>query len=145
MKVRLLIVDDEADIRNMLSRHFRYHGYDVETAENGFIALEKLDQASYQVVVSDIMMPKMTGVQLLEAIRQQHPMVHVIMMTGHVTLENALACMQQGADTCIFKPIEDMAELQTAVEEAVNRLKHWQQKLKALQAMNSNLKGVHHG
>ena len=145
MKVKLLIVDDEADIRDLLSRHFRYLGYDVETAENGIIALEKLDQASYQVVVSDIMMPKMTGVQLLEAIRQQHPMIHVVMMTGYVTLENALACMQQGADTCIFKPIEAMAELQAAVEEAVKRLKHWQQKLKTLQAMKPNLRGAHRG
>lgn len=145
MKVKLLVVDDEADIREMLSRHFRYQGYDVETAEDGVVALEKLDQANYQVVISDIMMPRMTGVQLLEAIRQQHPMVHVVMMTGYVTLENALACMQQGADTCIFKPIEDMAELQTAVEEAVARLKNWQQKLKMLKGMSQKLKVSQNG
>ena len=145
MKVKLLIVDDEAEICDMLSRHFRYQGYDVETAENGIEALEILDQASYQVVISDIAMPKMTGVQLLEAIRQQHPMIHCIMMTGFVTLENALACMQQGADTCIFKPFESLVELQSAVEDAVRALKRWQEKLKMLQAMNPTLKGGRHG
>ena len=145
MKVKLLVVDDEAEIRELMSRHFRYRGYDVETAEDGFVALDMLAQANYQVVISDIMMPRMTGVQLLETIRQQYPMIYVIMMTGYVTLENALACMQQGADTCIFKPIENMTDVQEAVEEAVNRLKHWQQKLKTLQAMNPKLKVSHHG
>lgn len=144
MKVRLLIVDDEADIRNMLSRHFRDHGYDVDVAEDGVVALELLEQASYQVVISDIAMPQMTGVQLLETIRQQYPMIHIIMMTGYVTLENALACMRQGADTCIFKPIENMTEVQSAVEEAVLSLKRWQEKLKVLQAMNPTIReGLH--
>ena len=94
MKVKLLIVDDEAEICDMLSRHFRYHGYDVETAENGFEALDILDRASYQVVISDIAMPKMTGVQLLEAIRQQHPMIHCIMMTGFVTQRCRLSAVR---------------------------------------------------
>ncbi len=144
MKVRLLIVDDEADIRNMLSRHFRDHGYDVGVAEDGVVALELLEQASYQVVISDIAMPQMTGVQLLETIRQQYPMIHIIMMTGYVTLEKVLACMRQGADTCILKPIENLVEMQTAVEDAVHSLKRWQEKLKVLQAMNPTIReGLH--
>ena len=136
MKVRLLIVDDEIDICEMLSRHFRYLGYDVETASNGIEALEKLATKNTQIVISDIKMPQMDGIKLLRAVRQQYPMIHIIMITGYVTQENALFCMRQGADTCIFKPLEELAELEEAVSSAIVQIKHWQGKLKALREMS---------
>ncbi len=145
MKVKLLIVDDEIEICEMLSRHFRYIGYDVDTASNGVEALEKLSHSSFQVVISDIVMPKTDGVELLRAIKNQYPMVHTVMITGYVTLENALACMRLGADTCIFKPLEDLTELEDAVANAVKALKQWQEKLKMLKAMNPTVSGVRHG
>lgn len=136
MKVQLLIVDDELEICDMLSRHFRYAGFDVETASNGIEALEKLENANIQIIISDIMMPEMDGVDLLRSVRKQYPMIHVIMITGYVTMENALGCMRHGADTCIFKPLEDLGELDGAVEKAVMSLKHWHEKLKVLQTLN---------
>jgi len=145
MKVKLLIVDDEIEICEMLSRHFRYIGYDVDTASNGVEALEKLSQSSFQVVISDIVMPKSDGVELLRAIKKQYPMVHTVMITGYVTLENALACMRLGADTCVFKPLEDLTELEDAVASAVKALKQWQEKLKMLKAMNPTVSGAYHG
>lgn len=145
MKTRLLIVDDETEICEMLSRHFRYLGYQVETAAHGQEAMEKLGAYSIQVVISDIVMPKMDGVELLRMVRQQYPMVHMIMITGYVTLENALSCMRHGADTCIFKPLEDLEELDQAVRQAVMSLKHWQEKLKILRAMNPSVSGERHG
>jgi len=145
MKVRLLIVDDESEIREMLSRHFRYLGFDVGTAADGIEALEKLAEAKTEVVVTDIMMPRMDGVDLLRAIRDEYPMVHAIAVTGYVTLDNAIACMRLGADTCIFKPLEDLGELEEAIAAAVGQLKHWQEKLKMLQAMNPAVSGGHHG
>ena len=145
MKAKLLIVDDETEIRDMLSRHFRYSGYEVDTAANGLEAMEKLDASHIQVVISDIVMPKMDGVELLRNIRQQYPMIHTIMITGYVTLENALACMRHGADTFIFKPLEDLDELDQAVQQAVTSLKHWQDKLKILRAMNPAVSGGCHG
>ena len=90
-------------------------------------------------------MPRMNGVELLRIVRQQYPMIHSIMVTGYVTLDNALSCMRLGADTCVFKPLEDLTELEQAVEFAVNRLKRWQEKLKMLQAMNPALSGETHG
>lgn len=145
MNVRLLIVDDESEIRDMLSRHFRYLGYEVVTASNGIEALEKLASDTIQVVVSDIVMPRMDGVDLLRALRQQHPMIRTIMITGYVTLENALSCMRLGADTCVFKPLEDLGELEEAVVRAIQSLKHWQEKFKALQEMNSAVSGEDRG
>ena len=145
MSAKLLIVDDESEIRDMLSRHFQYLGYQVETACDGIEAIEKLAQARTDVIISDIVMPRMNGVELLRIVRQQYPMIHSIMVTGYVTLDNALSCMRLGADTCVFKPIEDLTELDNAVDVAVSRLKRWQEKLKILQAMNPVVSGETHG
>ncbi len=128
----ILIVDDEDNIREMLSRHFRFLGYDVEEAANGQEALQRMAEKRFDVVISDISMPKMTGIELLEVIKREYPMTHFIIITGYVTMENVMACMRQGADTCIFKPIEDMTELEEAVKWAVDHLKRWQEKLKTL-------------
>ncbi|RPJ80143.1 MAG: response regulator [Deltaproteobacteria bacterium] len=135
MKARILIVDDEAAIRDSLARHFRLKGYETATAENGLSALEKLSDLSFQVVVSDIMMPVMDGIDLLRRIRTEYPMTRVVMITGYVTLENALACLRNNADTCVFKPLDDLQELDTAVENAVAYLEHWKRKLVVLKGM----------
>lgn len=135
MKVKILVVDDEPGIREMLQRHFRFLGFEVDTAENGKIALEHLERERFDVVISDIMMPEMTGPEMLRKIRGEYPMVHVIMMTGYVTMDNALACMRLGADTLIFKPLEDLEELERAVENAVVHINHWLDLLKKLQSL----------
>jgi YesN/AraC family two-component response regulator len=145
VKVRLLIVDNEPEIRDMLSRHFRYLGFKVDVASDGVEALEKLTEDRTEVIISDIVMPRMDGVELLKIVRNEYPMIHTIMITGYVTLENALACMRYGADTCIFKPLEDLTELEEAVEVAVRWLKRWQEKLKTLQTMNPIVAGESNG
>lgn len=145
MKSRILIVDDEVEICYMLSRHFRYLGYEVDTAMDGLAALDKLAKSSFQVVILDIVMPKVNGVDILRTIKQQYPMIHVVMITGYVTLENALSCMRLGADTCVFKPLEDLTELQQAIANAVQSLKLWQEKLKTLQAMSPKYVGETYG
>lgn len=135
MKGRLLIVDDEAEIRELLSRSFRMLGYEARTAANGREALEVLAETRTDVVISDIRMPEMDGVSLLREIRRQYPMVRVIMITGYVTLENALACMRNQADTCVFKPFSDLSELEEAVESAMAVLGRWNRQLRRLQGM----------
>ena len=135
MSAHLLIVDDEAEIREMLSRHFRLLGYEVDLAGNGREALEVLAVKRVEIVISDIMMPELDGVALLQEIRSHYPMVRVIMITGYVTLDNALACMRNQADTCVFKPLNDLTELDQAVQRALDGLKRWQRKLRDLQGM----------
>jgi CheY-like chemotaxis protein len=135
MKVRLLIVDDESEIREMVQRHFRFLGFDVDVAEDGAQALQFMAGARYDIVISDIMMPVMNGTEMLREIRRQSPMTHVIMMTGYVTMDNALTCMRLGADTLIFKPLEEMGQLEQAVADAVKHIGHWLDLLKQLQSM----------
>lgn len=135
MKRELLIVDDEEEILEMLDRHFRFLGYDVEVAVNGKEALRVLECRAMRVVISDILMPVMDGIELLSEVRAQYPMTRVIMITGYVTIDNALACMRKQADTCIFKPLSDLGELDRAVEAAFAHLEHWERKLLELQGL----------
>lgn len=132
MNGALLIVDDEAEIRDALSRHFRFLGYEVSTAGNGAEALAELASKKVDVIISDIVMPVMDGVDLLRTVRREYPMIRVIIMTGYVTQENVLACIRHDADTCVFKPWPDMTELETAVNLAMERMNNWKQKLKFL-------------
>ena len=134
-KASLLVVDDEVEIQQMLSRHFRFLGYDVETASNGREALELLAKKRTEVIISDIKMPQLDGIELLKIVKEQHPMSHVIIITGYVTLDNLLAVFRRGADTCIFKPLNDLTELEVAVSRAVDQLKDWQSKLKQLKSL----------
>jgi YesN/AraC family two-component response regulator len=131
----VLIVDDEQEIREALRRDLQFLGYAVETAGNGKEALECMNERKFDVVISDIMMPVMNGVDLLREIRVQFPMTHVIMITGYVTMENVLACMRYGADTCVFKPLVDLKELEEAVAEAIGAVSRWKAKLKQLLEM----------
>jgi DNA-binding NtrC family response regulator len=135
MNLRLLIVDDEAEIRNSLARRYRLKGYDVMVADGTASALSILESEPFQVVISDIRMPGSDGIELLRKIRVEYPMVRVIMMTGYVTLENGLACMRLGADTCIFKPFGDLTEMDHAIEHAAGFLKHWEKKLLHLRGL----------
>jgi DNA-binding NtrC family response regulator len=143
MNRRLLIVDDEIEIREMLSRHFRFLGYEVFMEENGLTALHFLERHRIDVVVSDIMMPGMDGVTLLKRIRREYPMIHVVMITGYVTLENALTCMRYQADACIFKPLEDLTELEESVANAFRTIDTWKRKFKELQGMKTDAQGGH--
>lgn len=135
VKRELLVVDDDEVICRMLDLYFRRKGYDVELAANGKEALRALERRVTRVVISDIKMPEMDGIELLAEIRTQYPMTRVIMITGSVTLDNVLACMRKQADTCIMKPLADLGELNRAVIRAFEHLEHWERKLLELQEM----------
>jgi two-component system response regulator AtoC len=138
MKHRLLVVDDETPIRDSLARHFRLSGLDAATAQDGEEALEKLACIPYRVVVSDILMPRLDGIGLLRRVRQEYPMTRVIMITGYVTLENALSCMKLGADTCVFKPFQDLSELDAAVDAAFAFHHRWESKFLELRGLKGD-------
>jgi len=135
MSTHLLIVDDEVEIREMLQRHFTLADYAVMTASNGRNALDILEKNRVDIVITDLMMPEMDGITLLRKLRAESPTTHVIAITGYVTLENALACMRLGARTVVFKPLEDLTELEEAVGEAEASMMRWQRKLRELRGM----------
>lgn len=137
MEKRVLVVDDEKDIRDVLSRHFRLDGYEVSSASNGVEAMKALSKDVIRVVITDIRMPEMDGIDLLRNIRALHPMTRVIVITGHISLDNALACMRNHAESFIFKPLIDLTELDEAVVNAFECLAKWENKFLELQRMKS--------
>lgn len=134
---RILIVDDEIEICEMLCRNFKMLGHTVNHASNGKEALELLAIKQYDIVISDIIMPIMDGVMLLKEIRSKYPMTRVIMITGYVTLENALECMKNQAEMCIFKPLNDLKELEGEVNQALLKLFRWNSKFRELKGLKN--------
>jgi signal transduction histidine kinase len=110
---RILIVDDERSIRTTLSAFLQDEGYEVEVAEDVGRAQELLSLADYDVVVSDIILPRVTGVALLKQIRKTAPDVQVIMMTGEPTVETAVESVREGAHDYLTKPVGKSAILRT--------------------------------
>lgn len=132
MNRHILITDDEQHIRETLEAHLTPQGFTISGAADGNDALSRMERTRFDLLLSDIVMPNMNGVDLLRHVRIHYPMVRVIMMTGHVTLENALACMRHGADTCVFKPFESFEPLDEAVRNSCACLDKWESIFKKL-------------
>ena len=115
---RVLIVDDEKSIRLTLREFLREAAYEVETAEDAAAAQAMLTQKSFDVVVSDIVLPRLSGVDLLKAIRVAAPDVQVIMMTGEPTVETAVEAVQAGARDYLTKPVIKNAILRSVATAA---------------------------
>ena len=137
-KGTILVVDDETSIQSLLNEHFTKLGYTVITAENGAIALRKLEESKVDIIVSDIIMPVMDGVELVKRVRIEHPIIRIIMMTGYVSIENLLICVQNQVDTVIFKPFKSLDEFTVSVEKSIKHQKHWQSKLKEYETFFGN-------
>ncbi|NCC53454.1 MAG: response regulator, partial [Spartobacteria bacterium] len=121
--------------------HFRFLDYKVYTVGSAEAALEVLETKKVDIIISDIMMPGIDGIELLRTVHREYPMIHVIMMTGYVNQENVLACMRHGADTCIYKPIEELEELEHAVKNAVDSIENWKHKMATLLKMKPKHEG----
>src|SRR4030095_1489110 len=117
---KLLIVDDEQGMRQLLSIVFR-EGHEVRTAENGRRALELLREEEADLIISDVKMPDMGGIELLRAARERLPEVAVVMMTAFATVDTAREAFKLGADDFITKPF-DIDELKLIVAKALERI-----------------------
>ncbi|MGE5248147.1 MAG: sigma-54-dependent transcriptional regulator [Verrucomicrobiota bacterium] len=109
---RILVVDDEPQILGLLSTVFREHGWDVAGAGSGGEGIEKLEHGQFDVILTDLMMPGESGIDLLRASKEIHPDVEVILMTGYATADTAIEAMRTGAFHYLVKPLK--------IEEVVN-------------------------
>jgi response regulator RpfG family c-di-GMP phosphodiesterase len=103
---RVLIVDDEKFIRDILADFLGMEGYIVRTAEDGTAALAELNNAHYDLIISDLKMPRMGGIELLDAIGTTAPNALTVIMTGFGTVETAIDAMKRGAYDYILKPFK---------------------------------------
>lgn len=119
-KPRILIVDDEAPIRALLGEHLQQAGYEVQLAANGAKALESLTSGDFDLVLSDVRMPGMNGLELLAGILRLHPQACVLMLTACEDLALAVGAMRIGALDYILKPFR-LAEITVSVQQALQR------------------------
>lgn len=116
----LLIADDEPNIRRILQAIFVKDGYDVHVAENGVKALEVAMAQPVHVLITDLIMPDMNGVELLQKIKQKRPDVTAIMITAYATIKTCVDAMHYGASDYITKPF-DVDEIRAVVKRALAR------------------------
>ena len=117
---RILVVDDEASARGGLQALLTDEGYRVEVAENGAVALARFRETAADVVVTDLKMPKMDGLELLKKLREQDPTVPVLVCTAFGDVSSAVQAMRAGAEDYLTKPI-DFDALTVAIERAIER------------------------
>jgi response regulator RpfG family c-di-GMP phosphodiesterase len=103
---RVLVVDDEKFIRDILADFLGMEGYEVRTAEDGESALAELSRTKYDLVISDLKMPKMGGIELLQEVAKVDPAAITVIMTGFGTVETAIDAMKRGAYDYILKPFK---------------------------------------
>jgi len=103
-KMKILCVDDEPSVRSMLAEMLSGCGYDVETAENGTEALRKFPTGGFSAVVTDVRMPKASGMDVLKGVKRISPQTPVIVLTAYGTVNTAVEAMKEGAADFIMKP-----------------------------------------
>lgn len=120
MKVRVLIVDDEEKFADYLSKRLLNRDYQVSVALSGEEAVERIRQENWDVVILDVLMPGMDGIETLREIKRLKPLTEVIMLTGHASVESGVEGMKLGAYDYLMKPC-DTEELVSKINQAYDR------------------------
>lgn len=118
---RVLIVDDEEEFRESLLKLFLHRGLKTETADRCRVAIDKLKSKDFDVVIMDVSMPEINGIQCLIQIKEQWPEVEVIILTGHASVDSGIEGMKGGAFDYCIKPI-DTSELLEKIALALEKV-----------------------
>ena len=127
--IRVLLVDDETDFRQTVAKRLKKRGIDVRQAENGLECLDMLDKDPVDVIVLDVKMPGMDGIETLHHIKKKHPDMEVIMLTGHATTRDGVDGIKSGAFDYLSKPIE-LEHLLSKIGQAVQKRTREEEKQK---------------
>ena len=136
----ILIIDDEKPIRNTLKEILEYEKFTVDEAENGPVGLDKIKNGKYDLIMCDIKMPKMDGIEVLEKAVDLGVDTPIVMISGHGTIETAVEALKKGAYDFIAKPL-DLNRLLVTVRNALDR-GELVQETKKLRRKVSGLKGA---
>jgi len=117
-KARVLVVEDDESMQDFLSTFLEQEGYQVEWAAHGGIAREMLEAQPFDVVITDIIMPEVDGVEVLDYVKEKHPETGVIIMTGRSSVRQAVELMRRGADDYFKKPF-DVDEMLHTIRKSV--------------------------
>ena len=133
MKTRVLLVDDEEQFVEQLSERLKIRNYDVNACYSGEAAIEELKQYLYDIVILDVAMPGMDGIEALREIKENRPLTEVIMLTGHATVESAIEGMKLGAFDYLMKPC-DTEELTRKINNAHQRKTEQEERIRTAKA-----------
>lgn len=120
--MKILLVEDDPSIRNGISVFLRHKDFEVLTASNGREAFDKIKETDFNAVITDIQMPEINGLELLELIKDNNIKTHVIVITAFATVENAVLAMQKGAEDFLTKPL-NLTELQLKLEKLSEKIR----------------------
>jgi len=132
-KMKLMLVDDEERYLQTTKKLIEKKGHEVLTALSGKEALEKLKFQNIHVVILDVKMPEMDGNQTLKAIKTLYPLVEVIMLTGHATVDSAIDGLKAGACDYLMKPADIDEIIEKAIEAFEKRQRH-EEKIRVAQS-----------
>jgi DNA-binding NtrC family response regulator len=117
MSEKVLLVDDEEEFVETLAERMRDRGMDVSTSNSGTNALHLVDDEDFDVVVLDLKMPGIDGLEALRKIKRRRPDIQVVLLTGHATVEKGVEAIKEGALEFLEKPV-DLASLTDAIHKA---------------------------
>ena len=120
--LRVLIADDQVHTRQVLEQVLQENGFQVVQASNGREALKLFAENLFPLVITDIVMPEMDGIELLQAVKRLHPATQVIIITSHASVETAVEALRCGAYDYLFKPFESLDLVAAATKRAAERI-----------------------
>jgi CheY-like chemotaxis protein len=120
--IRILIVDDDETIADILKDYLSNETRSVDVCYDGLVGIEKLQKKLYDLLITDLIIPEIDGLELLKYAKTTHPDIVVILITGYASLETAIRAIKEGAYDYIRKPFK-LAEIKIAVENALDKIK----------------------
>ena len=132
--IKVLLVDDEAEFSETLIKRMKKRNLDITGVKSGEEALMALDQNQVDVVILDVRMPGMDGIETLRVMKKTHPLIEVIMLTGHASVEVAVQGMEFGAFDYLMKPMQ-IDDLLYKIQDAYKKKTLQEQKISNMKKM----------
>src|SRR3990170_6343884 len=118
----ILVVDDDEDILELIERHLSNKGYEVVTAYDGEQALPLLEKVKFDLVITDLKMPKIDGMEVLRKVKEKDPNIEVVILTGHGTMDTVIEALRDGgAFDYLQKPLYNIKQLSFVTKKALER------------------------
>ena len=138
----ILVVDDDEMVLEVLNRQLKQMGYDVSTASDGQEAWEMVQKKNFDVIITDLEMPKMTGQELIEKVKTHSPATVVIVLTGFGSLDTARESIHAGCDEFLLKPLEDIRLIKLMVKRCLHRHRLLMEAIVYKQAIHKAAEGL---
>jgi len=133
----ILVVDDDEDILDLIERHLSNRGYEVLTAYDGEQAISLLDKLMFDLVITDLKMPKFDGMEVLRKAKEKDPNIEVVILTGHGTMDSVVEALRDGgAFDYLQKPLHNIKQLSFVTKKALERKRLRLENQKLVEALN---------